>query len=113
MKSLLLVPLLLLTGCLSAPAQDQDRAGEQITEQKQGNSPLRMDREAAAVVRISVTMTGENAKLIYQPNSVELDGDIETGGNQAVQGATTQEGAGATQTPSAKLDAQTDLQLTK
>ncbi len=109
----LLIAALALPGCLSAPANDQDRAGEQLTEQKQSNSPLRMDREAAAVVKISITMTGEHATLTYQPNTLDLEGDIDVGGNQGVQGSTAQTGAGATQSPSARLDAETDLNLTK
>jgi len=103
MKSLILLPVLLLAGCLSAPAQDQDRAGEQRVRQAQISDVLSQAREAEKSVTINVSMTGEGATLNFQPNELLVSGDVETGGNQSAQGSTdaTQ---GATQTPTATQD---------
>ena len=109
--SLALIASLSLTGCLSAPANDQDRAGEQKTRQVQSNSPLRMDRESARSVTINVSVDGEGATVNLMPNTAAITGAVDTGGNQGVQGSTDQAGAGATQSPSTKLEADATVPL--
>jgi len=112
--ALLLICSLALPGCLSAPAKqsDQDRAGEQITKQAQDNSPMRMDREASKTVKVEITMTGENATLTFQPNTAAITGDVETGGNQGVQGSTdAAQGSTTTQTPTATQDIPVDVSI--
>lgn len=95
--------MILCAGCLSAPANDQDRAGEQRIRQDQQNSPMRMDREASKAVTVNVTMTGEGATLNFQPNSAHVTGAVETGGNQSGQGST-DAAQGATQEPRANQE---------
>lgn len=112
MKTFLPLALLVLAlpGCLSAPANDQDRAGQQDILQKQDNSPMRMDREASKAVTVNVTMTGESATLNFQPNSATITGDVETGGNQSGQGST-DANQGATQEPRAQQDIPVEVSL--
>lgn len=106
---------LMLAGCATAPATqaDQDRAGEQQVRQKQDNETFHLGRQAERSVTINVTMTGENATLNYEPNAVEVTGDVASGGSQSAQGSTdASQGASATQTPTTTQDIKADATVT-
>ena len=88
-----------LPGCLSAQPQDQDRAGEQRIRQAQQNRMFDSRRDAEKAVTINVTMTGENATLNYEPQSIDIDGGVEQGGNQSGQGSTDADQGASQETP--------------